>query len=58
MQWPQVALALGLTAIPLAGGVALIAIGERDIGMLVLGLGGGALVKMGADKLPVGKAKP
>ena len=57
MNWPRVAMVLGLTLAPLAAGVALVAIGERDIGLLLLGAGGGAMAKMGADKLPVGRPK-
>ena len=56
--WPKVVLALGLTLAPLAAGVVLIAVGERDLGMLFLGMGGGAVASKGADVALRPKVKP
>lgn len=47
--WPKVVLTLGLTLAPLAAGVALVIAGERALGMLFLGMGGGAVVTKGTD---------
>jgi len=56
--WPKVVLALGLTLAPLAAGVVLIAVGERDLGMLFLGMGGGAVASKGADVAMRPKVRP
>ena len=50
--WPKVVLA------PLAAGVVLIAVGERDLGMLFLGMGGGAVASKGADVAMRPKVRP
>lgn len=52
MNWQRVVVTLTLTLAPLAAGIALVAIGERDIGMLMLGVGGGALGVKGIDQMP------
>ena len=56
--WPKVVLALGLTLAPLAAGVVLIAVGERDLGMLFLWMGGGAVASKGADVAMRPKVRP
>ena len=43
MQWPQVIYLSIMAVAPLTAGVVLIAVGERELGMLFLGLGGGAV---------------
>jgi len=56
--WPKVVLTLGLTLGMLAAGVVLVAVGERDLGMLFLGMGGGAVASKGADVAMRPKVKP